>query len=582
MPAATPPPTGSGTGPGLITALTRRYVTSRQARAVQRKVRTDQLSGHVVVYGLSQIGRRAVEELLRLGETVVAAERPDRYDAVVAEVAIPVVRADLRHERGMHEVALRTAKALVLCADDDLGNLQVALAAPRVNPDVRIVVRMFRLELGQRIEQEIPNLVTLSNSRLSAPAFVGAALRDDWRQRLAVRDREVVLDIARAGRDGLTLPGTDVPIALHPAPPPAAVRRRWWGGTPTRVLWDLASDLRLQAVLALVLLVVAVSTVVFRLGASLGWFQALYAAVTQIATIGLDPSIVGASGPVRAYAIVVLFAGAALLGAVYALFTDALVSVRLSRALGVVPRRLRGHVIVCGLGAVGLRIAERLSASGIPVAAVELREDGPLILSARRQGIAAVIGDARFPSTLREVHGDRARAVVLATRDDLTNLEAALMVRREFPGARIVLRLYSPELGERAQRLVPEATVLSTAALAAPSFAAAALGPEVVGTLEHENRLYVVVEAHVEPRTTADGATVARLEAGNRIRVLGLAAGEDVRWLPPGDLGVVASDTVIAVTAPGALPDLLALVRGGPPVADVAATVDADSAPSED
>jgi TrkA-N domain len=335
VPPATTPTSG---GAGWVVALTRRLVSQRQALAVQRSVPSDQLSGHVVVYGLTRVGRRAVEELLRLGETVVAAERGDRYDSVVEEVGIRVVRCDLRHEAGMGDVALHTAKALVLCADDDLGNLQVVLAASRVNPTIRLVVRMFRLELGRRIEQEMPNLVTLSNARLSAPAFVGAALRHDWRQRIAVRDREVVLDLASPEPDGLTLPGPSAaPITLHPVPAAAPIRRRWWTGVPSRVLRDLALDRRLQIVVGLIALLVAASTVVFRLGTSLGWFQSLYAAVTEIATTGLDPSIGAASGPVRAYAVVLLFTAAALLAAVYALFTDALVSVRLSRALGAVP-----------------------------------------------------------------------------------------------------------------------------------------------------------------------------------------------------------------------------------------------------
>ncbi|MEN3359006.1 MAG: hypothetical protein V7637_2988 [Mycobacteriales bacterium] len=569
--AATPPPPGSGTR--WVVALTRRLVGQRQARAVQRNVRADQLSGHIVVYGLTRVGRRTVEELLRLGETVVAAERGDRYDSVVAEVGIPVVRCDLRHESGMLEVALATAKALVLCADDDLGNLQVALAAPRVNPGIRLVVRMFRLELGQRIEQEIPGLVTVSNSRLVAPAFVGAALRDDWRQRVTVRDREVVLDLAAARAPGaLTLPGADaVPITLEPAPRHRTPTRShgWWAAVPGRIVRELALDRRVQVVIGFVALLVAVSTVIFRLSTPLGWFQALYAAVSEIATTGLDPRIDAASGPVRAYAVLLLFAAAGLLAAVYALFTDTLVSIRLSQALGGVPRRLRDHVIVCGLGAVGLRIAERLITSGVPVAAVELRDDAALLLSARRQGIAAVIGDARFPTTLREVHVERAQSVVLATRDDLTNLEAALMLHREFPNIRVVLRMYSPELAERAARLVPEAAVLSTAALAAPSFATAALGPEVVGTLEHENLLYVVVEADIDAGTTADGSMVGRLELGGRIRVLGMASGADVDWRPAGNHPTRAGDTVVAVTAPGGLGDLLSLVRSGPPISDV-------------
>jgi len=553
-------------GQRWVVAATRRLANARQVRAVQRKVRADQLTGHVVVYGMTQVGRLAVDELLRLGQTVVAVERPDRYDAVAAEKGVAIVRCDLRQQSAMGAVGLAGAKALILTADDDMGNLQVALAAASRYPGMRVVVRMFRLELGRHIQRAMPNILTLSNSRLAAPRFVGAALRDDWEQRVTVRDHELVLEPGGTGQEGLLLPGAGgLAVALRPAPPTEPVKPPpAWAGAASRVLRDLGADRRLHAVLALVVLLVAVSTVIFRAGTRLGWFGALYAAVTEIATTGLDPKVAVASGAVRAYAVLLLFAAAALLAAVYALFTDALVSVRLSAALGRVPRRTREHVVVCGLGAVGLRVAERVLAAGLPVVAVQLAED-PLLLSARRQGISIVLGDARFPSTLREAQAQRARAIMLVTRDDLTNLEAGLMVRREFPKARVVMRMYDHQLARQAVDLVPDAVVLSTAALAGPAFAAAALGPRVRGTLGHADRLYAVAESTVQPGTAADGGTVGALEASGRIRVLGVDRGGTVGWRPAAGTIVAAGDTVIAVAAPGGLDDLLRLVRTGTP-----------------
>jgi hypothetical protein len=51
-----------------------------------------------------------------------------------------------------------------------------------------------------------------------------------------------------------------------------------------------------------------------------------------------------------------------------ALLTDAMVSTRIAHALGGVPRRLRDHAIVCGLGTVGFRIASELQDESIPAA----------------------------------------------------------------------------------------------------------------------------------------------------------------------------------------------------------------------
>jgi Trk K+ transport system NAD-binding subunit len=380
-----------------------------------------------------------------------------------------------------------------------------------------------------------------------------------------VRDHEVVLEPGGTGPDALPLPGAedDSAVVLRPAPRARPVRPPpAWAGAASRVLRDLATDRRLHAVIALIALIVAISTVVFRAGASLSWFAALYAAVTEVATIGLDPKIATSPGPVRAYAVVLLFAAAVLLAAVYALFTDALVSVRLSAALGRVPRRMRDHVVVCGLGAVGLRVAERVLATGMKVVAVQLTED-PLLLSARRQGISIVIGDARFPSTLQEAQAQRARAVIVVTRDDLTNLETGLMLRREFPNVRVVVRMYDQQLARQARALVPDVAVLSTAALAGPAFAAAALGPRVRGTLEHADRIYAVAEATVQPGTAADGGTVGAVEADGRLRVLGVEQDAAVRWRPTTDTAVAAGDTVIVLAAPGGLDDLVRLVRTG-------------------
>jgi Trk K+ transport system NAD-binding subunit len=547
-----------------VVAATRRLAGVRQGRAVQRKVRSDQLAGHVVVYGLSQIGRRAAEELLRLDQTVVAVERPDRHDPTAVEHGLAVMTADLRQESGMAAVGLSSAQALILAADDDMGNLQVALAAARRYAGLRVVIRMFRAELGRHVQRELPNIITLSNSRLVAPRFVGAALRHDWEQRVQVRGYELIPLRAGTPTDGLTLPGPDGgPIALRPQPPPERAKpSRLWTGAAGRVLRDMAADRRLHVVLAIIVLVILTSTIVFRLGTpGLSWFAALYSAVTEIATTGLDPKIAAAPPAVRGYAVILLFAAALLLAAVYALFTDVLVSARLFRALGGVPRRTRDHVVVCGLGAVGLRIAERVVRAGLPVAAVQLHADNPLLLSARRQGISVVVGDARFPSTLREAQCHRARAVVLATRDDLTNLEAGLMVRREFPAARVVIRMYDQELARRAQELIPEAAVLSTAALAGPSFAAAALGPRVRGTIEQANRLYAVAETTVQPATSADGSTVGQLESGGRLRMLGIARDKAVTWRPQDVTRVKAGDTLIAVTVSGGLDDLVRLTR---------------------
>ena len=102
----------------------------------------------------------------------------------------------------------------------------------------------------------------------------------------------------------------------------------------------------------------------------------------------------------------------------------------------------KGHVIVCGLGTVGFRVAEELRAMGIEVFAVERNVDGMFVTRAREIGVGVVAGDARSENLLRDLNVASARAVIVATNDDLANLEIAMDVREMHASVRIVVIAY--------------------------------------------------------------------------------------------------------------------------------------------
>src|SRR5262249_36198768 len=59
---------------------------------------------------------------------------------------------------------------------DDAVNVEAALIAQELKPDLRIVIRMGRASLGERISALLPNTVALSASAIAAPAFVAATI----------------------------------------------------------------------------------------------------------------------------------------------------------------------------------------------------------------------------------------------------------------------------------------------------------------------------------------------------------------------------------------------------------------------
>ena len=157
------------------------------------------------------------------------------------------------------------------------------------------------------------------------------------------------------------------------------------------------------------------------------------------------------------------------------MIVDALIGARLAGILGGV-RGKRHHVVVCGLGRVGTAVAVRLQSRGVPVVAIERRGDAPGVLRARQLKIPVVVAAATNASA-QEIAGiGRADAVLAVTDDEAVNLEIALVAKDANPSVRVVARVFDHDLASRVERRLQLGATRSVSMLAAPAFAAAALG----------------------------------------------------------------------------------------------------------
>ncbi|MBK7422855.1 MAG: hypothetical protein IPJ48_07020 [Propionivibrio sp.] len=78
---------------------------------------------------------------------------------------------------GLDPALCRRADVLVLAADDDAGNVDLALRARRIKPSLRLVVRLFDTALASYLGETIPDVSILSMSRITAPVLAAAARR---------------------------------------------------------------------------------------------------------------------------------------------------------------------------------------------------------------------------------------------------------------------------------------------------------------------------------------------------------------------------------------------------------------------
>ncbi len=133
----------------------------------------------------------------------------------------------------------------------------------------------------------------------------------------------------------------------------------------------------------------------------------------------------------------------------------------------------RGHVIVCGLRGVGLRIVEQLSLSGVPAVIIDDDPDARLARTLVSWGVPHIAGSSRTAETLAGAGLAGATAVVCVQHDDLCTLETALLTRQLREDVRVVVQFGNPAVGRALTGV--GVMVLDVAGLSAPSVVEACL-----------------------------------------------------------------------------------------------------------
>jgi Trk K+ transport system NAD-binding subunit len=204
----------------------------------------------------------------------------------------------------------------------------------------------------------------------------------------------------------------------------------------------------------------------------------------------------------------------------------------------------QGHVIVCGLPGVGLRIVEQLTLSGVPAVVVDDNPAPALARMTAAWGVPLVTGPARAEETLMSAGLAGAIAVICAQDDDLSALETALLARRLRAEVRVVAQLTNPAVG-RAVKAAGVA-VLDVAGLSAPSVVEVCLGDGV-------QEMSLSGMRFLAARTTAPSAATLRELYGALAPVAVVPPAGDVLVCPGRDTQVSAGDEVTLIGTPDEL-----------------------------
>ena len=142
--------------------------------------RLNQHRNHLIVCGDDALAYRVVEELtVTYGEqvTVLLSSAGRGHGPRIAQLpGVPVIERPELDTQAFTAAQAQSARAMALTRQDDLGNFHAALRAQDLNPDLRLVMRIFNTGLGERMRSFFPDCAVLSSSSMAAPSFVAAAL----------------------------------------------------------------------------------------------------------------------------------------------------------------------------------------------------------------------------------------------------------------------------------------------------------------------------------------------------------------------------------------------------------------------
>ncbi|MCC9153702.1 NAD-binding protein [Streptomyces parvulus] len=487
------------------------------------------------------------------------------------------------------EAGVERAGALALVYDDDETNIRAALTARRLNPRVRLVLRLYNRRLGQHIEALLDqsaalavgdgrplrtdgvesSTTVLSDADTAAPALAATALvgtskiveTDGLLLRAVERNPPLPGQVADpglctlallsatsndpAGADGsedsgegpqllpdaaavraatgrgtvvleqVSYSGPSLPAGRASVPPFAELFSR-------RLRWSLAGLAACVVALAVALMVVTGDHPL----------HATYVTLLDLFSIN-EPAHNADSGR-QVLQLLSGFVGLLLLPVLLAAVLEALGTFRTATALRKPPRGLGGHVVLLGLGKIGTRVLTRLREMDIPVVCVEADPEARGMATARRLRVPVVLGDVTQEGVLEAAKIHRAHSLLALTSVDTTNLEAVLYGRSVRSGLRVVLRLYDDDFATAVYRTLraahPGALTRSRSVthLAAPSFAGAMMGRQILGAIPVERRVLLFAAVEVAGHPQLEGRTVGEAFRAGAWRVLALEVADGV------------------------------------------------------
>ncbi len=288
------------------------------------------------------------------------------------------------------------------------------------------------------------------------------------------------------------------------------------------------------------------------------WFQSFYGTLMTVSTIGAEPENM-LNYPGRVFNVLLMILGVLIIGFIMAMITQGVIEFELGtffgrRRMEKELARIKDHIIICGAGRVGRRMAAEVTGRGLPVLIVD--NDASKAEWALEQELPVILGDATSEAVLKQARIEYAKGLASAVTSDAQNVYIVLTARGVAPNLPIVARA-SEEDAESKLLKAGANYVISPYAYAGVRMARTLTRPNVqrfidlaLSSLNDGDLDLQIEEIRVAEGSKLAGSTIAQSDFRHRLGVIVLAIRSEAQGLdfnPRADRKISSGDFLIAM-----------------------------------
>ncbi len=535
-----------------------------------------------IVCGLGSLGQHCVADLKKFAYRHYQVEvvgvdkvKPEMGEVNDLEQLLGgnLILGDCRRTEVLEEAGIHSARAILFVTSDESANIEGAIAARRLNPGIRLVVRSAQANLNELLKVQLGGFVALDPTELPAAAFATAGIASDTLSFFAIGNlslRVVERELTAKDTQWLDLPAhtlhrrqhrlistPDVPsdrlfFQWHPEhrlhlgdryayieiidrqtvnqrPAGKKKKRRsflasWWENLRQFNLsgfwqWLQANQARQAIFFGMVvgfILWLANTLVLYHHVPNLPLHRAAAAAVVLL--LGGYGDVFDTIGEVpvpswvEMFCLITTVISILYVVGVLGLIADNVISSKFDFLKAGVPIPEEDHVVVVGYGRLGQKVVSLLHSLNQPMV-ILTRQTGELNPPPQTPVIYGT-----KPQDLTKANVQTARSVVAVTDNQMLNLEVALLAKNAARHINrnidLVIRTQDQFFSENLEELLPKSKALNAYALSAEAFAGAAFGEDMLSVFRLNNQTVLVAEYEITPGDTLVGKTLAQVAYG--------------------------------------------------------------------